>query len=465
MQIVRFTYNTMDIELSVFLLLYLRMNGIFVCERFFDLGTSTQNRLLSMFSDAGELKRPNISNQFDMELFAISNEQDFFEFQKYRYTDKMLVIISGSWKEKYEAEFNEGSTIDYDKTEKNSRQFLNTLVDLMWENDLIEQKTRTVLSATANIYCCNQIMKLSFEAKYFYITENENQYKEIADRYQKIYRDLIEELRKIERSWGNEASINLQYAVLNMAYEGSLYSRRNRKRFIYSPKSIINVCNVLLEKKDTYMLFGDSIYLLMAQVYDDLLQDTKAAYSHYMMICKDYNSYAYYRKAVLLINSEGSYESAIKYLTRSVFIYPNYYRAWHMLGISYNQLNRWKEAVQAFENMEVILLKKIEGNMVRPMEIEYLFKAACQCGDIYNQKLYDVHRALKEYKLAEKIWHTIDSSLFLKIIGFSEDEEDFFKKRMKNELSINRVYTKLSELYRQSGDIDKAMEYLMKLWE
>lgn len=103
--------------------------------------------------------------------------------------------------------------------------------------------------------------------------------------------------------------------------------------------------------------------------------------------------------------------------------------------------------------------------MVRPMEIEYLFKAACQCGDIYNQKLYDVHRALKEYKLAEKIWHTIDSSLFLKIIGFSEDEEDFFKKRMKNELSINRVYTKLSELYRQSGDIDKAMEYLMKLWE
>lgn len=462
MQIVRFTYNSTDIELSVFLLLYLRMNGIFVYERFLDFEVVAQNRLLNMFSGLDEIKRPKSFNQYDMELFAICNEQDFLEFHKYQYTNKMPIIISGSWKKKYEQELNARWTIDCDRTGMNTNQLLYDLVDSMWENGLITQKKRTALKSTADVYCKNQVMKLSFKAKYFYTTEDEYQYEDITNNYKIIYHNLMKKLRQMENSWGNEASINLQYAVLNMAYEGTLYARRNNKRFMYSPESIINVCRVLLKKKDTQMLFGDSIYLLIAQVYDDLLQDTKEAYSNYMKTCKDYNSYAYYRKAVLLINAERNYDTAINYLIRSVLIYPNYYRAWHMLGISYSRLNRWKEAVQSFENMEVILLGKVEENLLRPMEIEYLFKAACECGDIYYRKLYDVHRALREYLFAETIWHAIDSSKFFAIIGMSKEEQIAFKIRMKNELNINRVYSKLSDLYRETGNVEKAVQYLIK---
>lgn len=463
MQVIRFTYNSANIELSVFLLLYLRMNGIYVYERFFDFGLNESKQLLRIFEDMSQTKYPEIYTQYDMELFAIESEQDFLEYHRYADINKAVLLISGEWQLKYEAELQMCSVINCDLVGKTSLNLLNNLIDVMWKKGLLPQNSREAFYSTADVYSKNNMMKLSFRAKYFYIADMEVQYEQIIAEYRKICEGLREKLVELENMWGNVRSIYLQYAVLNLAYEGDLYCKRNKKRFIYIPDSIINVSETLLEKKDIQLLFGESIHLLMAQVYDDLIGDTQGAYFNYRVACKDYNSYAYYKKAVHLVNIEKNYEKALDYLIRSIYIYPCYYRAWYMLGITSIKLDKWEMAAHAFESMEIVLSSRIEANKLRPMEIEYLFKAAIQCGDIFYRRFHIVPVAIRKYLFAEKIWKAIDSSLFLSKMGFQIREQINFKERMKRELNIEIVYLKLENLYRLVGDNERANRYFVKI--
>lgn len=464
MQVIRFTYNSTDIRLNIFLLLYFRMNGIFVYERFFDFGVSVQKRLLRELDDTNDMISAKVFEQYDMELFSIRDEQDFLEFRKYTCTEKALVLVSGNWKEEYQDELDKWTVVDCDGIEGEQLSLLlQKVIDAMWEKELISDKAYGALIRSAKAYCQQEIMKLSFKAKYFYTAEDGKKYKEIIEKYKEAYRALMNSLTDMENSWGNIETINLQYAVLNIAYEGTLYCRRNKKSFIFNPESIIRICNALLEESNVRMMFGESVYLLMAQVYDDLLRDTQRAYNCYLEACKDYNSYAYYKKAVHLMNIENDYKKALRYLKRSVTIYPSYDRAWYMLGCCYLKLERWEDAIKTFENVEVVLSGRLKAFQLRPMEIEYLFKALCQCGDIYYLKLHRISKALNRYLLAERIWDEIDSSKFLQEIGMTEEEQTAFFERIRKEQDIKRVYMRLTNVYKEIGDEEKVHQYFDKL--
>ncbi len=464
MQVVRFTYNSIEVETSIFVFLYLRMSGIYVSERYFNLEPRVCHKMLRALPDREEQQSQPAYDQYDMDLYLICSEEDFREFQDYGYTEKAIVLVSkGNWCQAYQEGFNKKQTVYYQQ-DSFKDTLLTELLACMKANRLISQRMHAALTKIAEIYCNNNMMELSFRAKYFYTAEDDQQYEEIAKQYDTIVTELFQALGSMVQGWGNTSYIHLQYAALYIAYEGDLYSIRNQKPFLYTAESIANVCKVLLSQKDIVFMLGDSINLLTAQVYGDLMQNTNNAYEYYLAACKEYSAYAYYKKATYLMETEGNYAKVIKYLTRSLEIYPCYYRAWHILGICYVELEKWEKALQAFENLNIILAPRLQRNVLRPMEIEHLFKAAHQSGDILFLHIQHAPRAIEQYLFAERIWKNIDETEFLGIVYSSSQMQEEIKERMKRELNIDTVYHRLSEIYQRLGDKEKAEYYLNRIY-
>lgn len=463
MQVVRFTYDSTEVKISVFLLLYLRMSGIYIYERYFNLESAVCNKMLNALPDTEEHEFMKSYNPYDMELYLVRNQDEFRAFQQYGYTENTILLTMGdTWVSNIEADINKERTIHCSE-EKLDTDLLDSLLERMYQNKMISHNAFKSLQMVAAVYCKHNIMQLSFCAKYFYTAENDDDYGKVIDRYQKAIDDLFKELGKENLKWGDVLYIHLQYSVLFLIYEGNLHCLRHGKPFLYTPESAAKVCEVLLSKKEVVLLLGDSIHLLAAQIYGDLLKKTNDAYQHYLAACKEYSAYAYYKKAIHLIEVEESYDMAVKYLARSLEIYPPYYRAWHMLGICYMNLTQWEKAVQAFDNLQIILSPRLKHKLLRPLEIEYLFKAANQAGDILLEKIQQIPQAINEYLFAEETWKMINETLFFSFAYKDPLRVDYVKHRMKKELNISRVYIKLSEIYQLLGEDEKASYYLKEM--
>lgn len=463
MRVIRFTYDSVQVEISIFVLLYFRMNGIYVFERFFNFEDSVRNRMIAALPELKKSKAPEQYDEYDMELYLLTKEEEYQAFKGYGgYSEKAIVFAIGTWQDDHIDELNEKKTIDGRKIAMQSRPELNALLNCMKSNNLISLQTYAAMSETASIYDKNKVPQIFFLSKYFYVAESDKVFLEVRRSYMDVAKALFGALTRLNCEWGEVSSLNLQYAALYMAYEGNLYCLRNKKPFLYTPESIITVCEHILLKRETRMVLGESFYLLLAEVYGDLLKNANSAYKYYIEACQDYSAYAYFKKGTYLLDVEGDYAGAQEYLVKSLLIYPNYYRAWHILGICFVNLEKWEEAVEAFGNLEVILRPRIKNNMLRPMEIEYLFKAMNQNGDILFFKIQDAIRAIEQYLAAEEIWEKIDKTQFMNMLYQNDGKETLIKGRLKRELNINRVYERLAELYRQIGDMDKSKEYERK---
>lgn len=466
MQVIRFTYNSAEVETSVFLFTYFRMNGIYIYERFFNLETGVRNRILGALPITGVEYGVKIYDSYDMELYLIQNESEYLMFQKMGgYTERTIVLAKGNWQSKYKDFLDEGKTIDCESYPRNSCTLIVHLLECMNQSSLISIPVKSVLERTAQIYCENRVIELFFAAKYFYIAEDDEQFKRIIGWYYRVSDALLSTLGQLECGWADPAYVNLQYAALYMAYEGDLYCARNKKPFLYTAESISRNCLSLLKKKEIEFMLGESFHLLLAQVYDDLLNDGNQAYVHYLQTCKDYNAYAYFKKALYLREVENNPEKSMYYLAKSIVIYPCYYRAWHIIGLCCVEAHLWEQAIRAFDNLKVILGPRLQNNVLRPMEIEYLFKALNQSGDILFQNIQDAPRAIEEYLAAERVWRAIDETDFMRAIFSDRGEEERIRKKLKQELNVNRVYSKLAELYRCVGDKEKSEEFLGKIYQ
>ncbi len=464
MQIVRFTYDSTEVRTSVFLFLFLRMSGIYIFERYFNLEPSVCSKMLNALPDSETGSTPEEYDDYDMELYLVRNEDEFRAFRKYGYTHKtILLVLTDNWMKDFAGELDEDKTVELNQL-TSSNALLKQLLDCIYKNNLISHKTFDTLNTIADVYCTNHIMELTFSAKYFYTENDVERYGKNVERYKSVADYLFGTMANKEIQWGDTSCIHLQYAALHIAYEGNLYCMRHKKPFLFTPDSMAKVCETLLSNKDVLLALGDSIHLLAAQIYGDLAKDMHAAYDHYLSACKGYSAYAYYKKAIHLMEIERKYQLAIKYLSKSLIIYPSYYRAWHMLGICYMNEGQWEKAVKAFDNLEVILAPRLKSRLIRPMEIEYLFKAANQTGEILFREMQQVSQAIERYLFAEKVWKAIDETGFITLIYHDLPTESHVRDRIKEELNIKAVYAKLTEIYRCVGDNEKMTFYQLKMY-
>ena len=462
MQKIRFTYTSSEIRPSVLLLLFFRMTGIYVYERFFDFDKSKKKSLLKPLMNNEDVKPIQEYAEFDLDLYYVVNATEYEMYKDYaRYSscesdDRVLISP-----EEIEKNISEEDRPICCFWKDDPQQLLTDIINLLAGKKLISQDTKNELNQCVDVYIKNELWTASLLGKFFYIAEEAEQYQEITDQYRNSIAELFEILQLKECEWGDEKFLHLQYSALNLIYEGNLYCIRNNRTLIYNPNGLVQICKKMLNNGRGAIRLQESLNLLLAQVFDDILKDPNSAYEYYLPACQDYNAYAYYRKGIYWQDYAEDYKYAIKYYTKSVYIYPEYYRAWYRLGRCYMLENRCKEALDIFRNIGQILKPRLETDNVRSMEIEYLFKAQNQCGYICNKVLNNPEQSILENLEAVKAWEAIRKSKFFKLFG--KEKENGIRKRVEKELNIYKIYMEICKLAHRIGDVSLEEKYLKML--
>ena len=463
MQRIRLTYKSSEVTPSVYLLLYFRMTGIYVYERFFDADRSKSEKMRSLLSRNEDINISEPRDGFDLDIYCIADANDYKMYleeygqEKEGFFSKRIVLCS---EELELLPFEQTANIRMLKYRGESEQLLIDIVDALYDMMIVPGYTKDELHICREIYISIELWKISLLGKYFYIAESMEQYKNMVQKYRNGVDLIFSRLRKTGCNWGDKEYIHLQYAALNLAYEGNQYCIRNSKTLIYKSAGIADVCEQLLNKGIEPTELSDSFNMLLAQIYDDLLKDANKAYPYYLLACKDYNAYAFYRKGIYWQEYAKDYNKAIKYYSQSVHIYPEYYRAWYRLGNCFMLTNKCREALEIFRHVNCILKPRLETKKIRPMEIEYLFKAQNRCAYICNKVLNNKQQSIRENMEAIKAWEAIDNSSFFE---FFKEEEETTRKRVKKELNILKIYMEIYKLADKIGDSQLKKEYSNKI--
>ena len=473
MQKIRFIYKSYEVIPNIFLSLYFRMIGIYVCEQYFDFSKEKTARLLSYLveeKDESEETENIVDRDFIFELYYIGDEEDAYEYEK-NYRDfnselPRIVIVNDEEEELFSFLNSENEcVIRYRKANvltsaDNLQMLLNEIVEKAKEIGSIDEKIEEDWKNCAKVYAEYNVWRVLLLGKYFYAAENREQYSEVIEGYDAVIDKIFEILSAKHCNWGDEDYIHLQYSVLNMAYEGNLYCVRNSASMLYSSKSIGDICKTLLKNGASNGMEAN-FSLLLAQIYDDLMGDHNVAYQFHLEACQKYNSaYAFYRKGKYWQDYAKDYKKAIRYYIKGVKIYPEYYRAWYRLGRCYMLSERYHDALNMFRNVTEILKSRLEKKQLRPIEIEYIFKAYNLCGYICNKKLNNPRLAILENMQAEDAWEAIGKSEFFEI--FSNDKE-VIRERVQRKLNISKIYKVICNLADKIEDRNLKEVYLLKL--
>lgn len=452
MKVIRLTYRDVEIEPSVYLLLFFRLAGVYVYERFWGTGTV---QMEGFELPEGWVERSSGTfESFDCDIYIVRDEIDLQEYE--RRLDKAagseIVLTKGPLLE---------NAIDYRVV-----QGLNLVLQInqaLFLHGSITPDEKTELDALAGIYDSENLMKLTLQSKYFFTFHDEPRLFEFQEKYDKIISQLLKYLTNRGGAWGDRQYFHIQYAALNMIYELNCLCVRYKKKLAYNMDSLLRLSGLLEMKTDG--LLGNSVKMLEGQIYDDLFRNPNAAYERYVSCCDEntrYNSYVYFRKGNYWQDFGEDWEQALKYYTQAVCIYPSYYRAWYKIGLCSRKLEKNRQAVSAYENVRKCLANRIEGKCIRPLEIEHIFKAQVQIAEIW-EKNGNQDNAIRELVWAERVWNLIDKTSFYRLMGETEEEQDLYRAWTRENLDIENVYERLIVLNTVIGNKEAVLRYQERL--
>ena len=459
MQVIRFTYANTELRNSVFLMLFFKMNGIYVQERYYGEETALQNRIREFL--LGGIEPPKLKPlEYDMELFLVMNGEEETRCNGYESTGKRIMLRQNDYGKQFATAENNNNEVYF----KDRKDILPNLISGMLQNGIVSQSTANDLKISADFFKEKKIANLLIATKCFFNPKEQDIYKKRHEEFRIAIQELFAILAREKCFWGNSQYIHLQFAALNIAYEGNVYCRRNQGPVFYSIESMINVCQMLLDDEDIQFRIGNSINLLLANIYDNLTQSDKA-FGYYLEACNDYNAFAFYKKALIYMDTGNDYDLAEKYLIKALAIYPEYVRAWYMLGLCYEHQNEFRRAQEACKYLRLILQQRRQACVLSTMETEHLYLSALSCGNMKMERLKDYEGAVKEYEYAEKIWNEIPETKFYEAVDLLEIKDENIE-HMREVLSVNVVYSKMSECFIKQNAPERAREILKKLpWQ
>lgn len=452
MKVIRLTYRDSEMEPSVYLLLFFRLAGVYVYERFWGMGAIQMEGI--DVTDREWNRRLEIFEAYDCDVYIVQDERDHLEYKRLSNKETVPEILLSKGLEIKDA-------IDY--------KIINNLVlvyqinEALFSRGIITSDEKTELDALADIYNSRELMNLILRDKYFFTHNDEGQLCEDLEQYDETIGDLVKWLSDNECTWGDRRYFHMQYAVLNMIYELNCLCARYKKKLEYRRDSLLRLCNFLETRIDG--LLGDSVKMLVGQIFDDLYRNPNAAYERYVNCCNEntiYNSYVYFRKGNYWQDFGEDWEQALKYYTQAVVIYPPYYRAWYKIGLCNRKLGRNRQAVSAYENVRKCLANRIEGKCVRPLEIEHIFKAQVQIAEIW-EKNGNRDNAIRELNWAERVWDLIEETSFYGLMCSNVQGQNYYKNITRENLDIENVYERMIVLNTDIGNREAVLHYQEKL--
>lgn len=436
MKDIRMTYTDTDIFLSTYILTFFRMTGIYVYERV-ECEDAQMQKLM---------RYPEVS--FDIEIFILNDSDSKFEI-----SPNAIVI---SMCEKESRYHNENFNIIYPEADDSPKVCMKKLLEHLCDSYDQFGMEKECLLYLLDLYDQNNIMETILGTRFF--APDEDIYHEICVNYSRAVQKIYE--------LDCDGSKFLMFAYVYLAYEYNYYCKRLKEVFLYDVNSILDILNDLASGSDEQW---NDLDLLYAQVYDDLLGEYREASMYYAKAAeKDYNAFACYKMGNIW---KGEYKdpiTALKYFTKAADINPNYYRAIYKMAECYVSLQNIEEAKCQYMRIAQILQTRCHKQILRPMEIEYLYKTYKNLAKIERNDYNNINGAISYYENAVYLWNQIydkqDSYDFCS--GFKnairKTDSDIINKQyelLKEKLKISQIYDNLCTLYSQISNHEKAKIY------
>ena len=427
------THQYTDAITSAIVCLFFRMAGIYVVEKYLDFNVDLRAEMIEL----GIRTEKSQDSLCDAEIALFSRQSKRMEYLKnYPDKDRFVDICYEDYLEDVENDV---------KTHLVLTEILRKLRMI----GVLDENQYSDLSNLMGVFISSDYVRTIMFTKYTSIVNEERWTDIMIERYRRIVRGLQnEELTALNEE---RACYHTKFAIINMAYEANYYCTRNGRTQIYSNREIIDIANVLKAKSGN--LLDRSIETLLSQVDSYLLKDRSSAYQRMTALCRtdiSVNSYIFFLKGKYWFD-EGDYECASKYFAEAIARFPQYYRAWYQFGLCFYKQGKVERARKAFSNVIKILMIRYEGNILRPMEIEYLYNSCVLCGTI-QERYVEYTSALTHYGMAKSVWFSIETSKFIEFLSQIQTEN------MEYNL-ISQIKSKF-DIYDLEKKIERCKDYL-----
>lgn len=433
MKLISFFYPSTEVKHSTNLVLFFRLVGIYVVE--------IQTDLISMCEDSYEDKV--ISS--DAVLYLVTDKNTNYVFDHRVYKDKFIGL--------------EREKLDQYEVYKNILFILNSFI----EKKIIDNEEFEDLKEVLNIYAnsVNSYIGVTLLGKYYFKHSKEKYVQAIQQQYRDLGGSIADILNKHSISmWGNEGYLHCRYAFINVLFELNIFCKKNDLDYYVDSKSLLNACKHIDVENEERL--GNSFKVLQAQIYDQLLENMGEAFKIYVACCNNsYDSYVYFCKGDMMYKKR-EVQRAIDYYKQSTRIYPQYYRAWYKLAVCYKEVDiqeNWKLALVAFEKVVQILHNKANNNLLRALEIEYLFDSYMNILDI-KKRIGDFRGALAYCDEALKIYLNLDQDFFYEIMGIRLIENESIKMDITSHLDMEKLKKEGIELSMMFDLTTNAIRYV-----
>ena len=422
MELIRLYYNSIDVMPSVLIRHFARYIGLYVEEN---------------------PDQKSIDNHSLADIYIISDEyvKEQNTFLDVPYEDRTILVM----KDGYRTDDTRVKAVYYDDEpiDKFLRKLFHVICDLIeahgTESVMMMQRNtdyRTIIDHVIDAYVSNDIMQASLFNRCFY---KENSLYEMAiKRYKQFISDIDRGFSEFEHS------DLLKYVMTYAKYEINLVCRKNIKKYEYDTKEMMDLCEYLRRKHPG----NEELYLLKADIQLELLD-------RWLWACDDFAdahiahcAYAYYKRWNIYNYYLKEYDNAKYLLKHAVKKKEDYVYAWYQLGVCYDAQAKYNKAIKAFKKILNILKSKYIQNVLAPMEMEYMYKAAMRIAVVYKTRLGDYVSAYAYNDFAESIRKRNATKGYVEQIWTGPNKIEIDKAfQIIDDTLKNKFNLKLEEIY------------------
>ena len=215
----------------------------------------------------------------------------------------------------------------------------------------------------------------------------------------------------------------------------------------------LKALDVLAELKDGASIEDSSeIYLVEAELYEDLCKYDKMFDALRQCLRLNCSNNEAYEKMIWATEYSQRFEESVAFHNRLLNRHAYNWRAWLNLGFAYEALEKFEEAIDAFE-FAFAIDEKCRAAYMEAGELHIL--------------LGDYTRAQYVYESA--IFNTGDDALLLQKLGFCSEKTgnlhtalQFYQRSLELDADDGHTYFRLGECYRALGKRQKAIDAYLR---
>lgn len=427
---IRLTYFDSEVYPVIYILLFFRSVGIYVDER-------------TVKKNADDFCKYSRNTENDCIDIVVANKDILFQLPEISFYNKVIFIINESYLT------GNSDNIVVVRDGDTAGQILHNLIEKMYAADYLEND-KEELFKIIKIYDKNNMMRTIMSTRFFYPSD---QSYEIAYQY---YREAVSAL---EAEGQRQNDILNEYTQLYWMYELNFYAKRMKKKCCYDAENLLFRALRLQKKNEKWCQCN----LLVAQIYDDLIEDNDMACVYYNIAAeKEYCAFPWYKMGIMWQSKYLNFENAAACFKRARKIEPIYYKAIYREAECEYYMGNKRKALGLFKNVNDLLLQRKEDEALRPIDIEYMFKAYVNRGKIWLREFDITYNGIEMYLEAIDIWQQIERVGQTVQKNLKTDYIENLYKDTKKHINIQAVYRWVSEAYEWIGDTDRAEYYEKK---